>query len=67
MCEGLGVISTVGGLVLLVPHLGVMGAALSTVTYVIVYILLRRSVARHAAAFLSAPTGAIAGLKPKDA
>lgn len=56
-CEWLGVISTVGGLVLLVPHLGAMGAALtSTVTYVIVYVLLRRSVSRHAAGFKNAST-----------
>lgn len=60
-CEWLGVISTVVGLVLLVPHLGVLGAAYtSTVTYMIVYVILRRSVARHAtpfrAASLSHPT-----------
>jgi len=64
-CEGLGVISTVGGLVLLVPHLGVMGAALtSTVTYVFVYVLLRLSVSRHAAAFRSASTRGIPRAKP---
>ena len=40
---------------LLVPLLGVMGAALtSTVTYVIVYVFLRRAVSRHAATFRSA-------------
>jgi O-antigen/teichoic acid export membrane protein len=56
-CEWLGVVSTVGGLVLLVPHLGVMGAALtSTVTYLFVYILLRRAVSQHAGAFRSPPT-----------
>ena len=55
VCEWIGVISTVGGLVLLVPLLGVMGAALtSTVTYVIVYVFLRRAVSRHAATFRSA-------------
>lgn len=55
VCEWIGVISTIGGLVLLVPLLGVMGAALtSTVTYVIVYVFLRRAVSRHAATFRSA-------------
>lgn len=57
MWEGLGVVSTVCGLALLVPVMGVMGAALtSTVTYLIVYVLLRRSVARHALHFRSPPT-----------
>lgn len=52
VCEWVGVISTIGGLVLLVPRLGVTGAALtSTVTYLIVYVFLRRAVSRHAAAF----------------
>jgi O-antigen/teichoic acid export membrane protein len=56
-CEWLGVISTVGGLILLVPLMGVMGAALtSTVTYVIVYVLLRRAVSRHTAAYRTPPT-----------
>lgn len=54
LCEWIGVVSTVGGLVLLVPHLGVMGAALtSTLTYVIVYVFLRHAVSRHAAALRS--------------
>jgi len=54
LCQWLGVISTIGGLVLLVPTLGVTGAALtSTVTYLIVYVLLSRSVSRHAATFRS--------------
>jgi len=48
--EWIGVISTVGGLALLVPRFDVMGAAItSTVTYTIVFVLLRRAVARHAA------------------
>jgi O-antigen/teichoic acid export membrane protein len=57
VCEWLGVLSTLGGLVLLVPHLGVTGAALtSTITYVFVHVLLRRSVSRHAADLLGATT-----------
>jgi O-antigen/teichoic acid export membrane protein len=49
VCEWLGVLATVGGLALLVPGLGVTGAALtSTVTYIFVFILLRASVSRHA-------------------
>jgi O-antigen/teichoic acid export membrane protein len=62
VCEWLGVISTLGGLVLLVPRLGVMGAALtSTLTYMIVYVLLRRAVSRHAALFRAAPNQASHG------
>lgn len=58
MCEWLGVVSTIGGLVLLVPHLGVMGAAItSTVTYVLVYILLRRAVSRHLAVHAATAQG----------
>jgi O-antigen/teichoic acid export membrane protein len=57
LCEWLGIISTIGGLVLLVPRLGVMGAALtSTATYLIVYVLLRRAVSRQAAALSARPT-----------
>ena len=56
LCEGLGVASTVLGLVLLVPRLGVMGAAVtSSVTYVVIYALLFATVARHASA-LRVPT-----------
>jgi O-antigen/teichoic acid export membrane protein len=52
LCEWFGVIATVGGIVVLVPHLGVMGAAItSTVTYLLVYGFLRRAVSRHAARF----------------
>lgn len=56
-CEWIGVISTLGGLVLLVPRIGAIGAALtSTVTYVVVYALLRRAVSRHAADVFKKPT-----------
>jgi O-antigen/teichoic acid export membrane protein len=56
VCEWVGVISTIGGLALLVPHVGVIGAALtSTVTYLIVHVMLRRQVSRHAAAFRATP------------
>lgn len=49
-CEWLGLVCTVIGLVMLVPPWGAVGAALtSTVTYLIVFILLRVSVARQAA------------------
>lgn len=49
-CEWLGFVCTVIGLVLLVPRWGAAGAALtSTVTYLVVFILLRVSVARQAA------------------
>lgn len=48
-CEWLGLVCTVIGLVLLVPRWGAVGAALtSTVTYLVVFILLRVSVARQA-------------------
>lgn len=49
-CEWLGIVFTVIGLVLLVPRWGALGAAsTSTVTYLVVFILLRFSVARQAA------------------
>lgn len=49
VCEWIGILSTVGGLVLLVPHIGVMGAAVtSTVTYLVVFILLLRYAAKQA-------------------
>jgi O-antigen/teichoic acid export membrane protein len=66
VCEWLGVVTTIGGLVLLVPHLGAMGAALtSTVTYALVYVLLRRAVSRHAADFRS-PTQGIPPAKNEE-
>lgn len=41
LAEGVGVIFTVGGLLLMVPHFGVTGAAItSTVTYLIVFVVL---------------------------
>lgn len=60
LCEWLGVVLTVVGLVLLVPRLGVMGAALtSTITYMVVFTLLRLSVSKHAAAPAAPPISAI--------
>jgi len=48
VCEWVGIVSTVVGLVLLVPHLGVMGAAVtSTITYVVVFVLLLRFVSKQ--------------------
>lgn len=50
LCEWAGLVCTVIGLVLLVPHWGAVGAAVtSTVTYLVVFSLLRASVARQAA------------------
>ncbi|MBC7632932.1 oligosaccharide flippase family protein [Aeromicrobium sp.] len=47
LCEGFGVVFTIGGLLLLVPRLGVVGAAVtSTVTYLVVFALLLRSVSK---------------------
>jgi O-antigen/teichoic acid export membrane protein len=47
-CEGFGLIFTIGGLFLLVPRLGVMGAAAtSTVTYLMVFALLLWSVSKR--------------------
>lgn len=49
-CEWLGFVCTVTGLALLVPRWGAVGAALtSTVTYLVVFVLLRIAVARQAA------------------
>lgn len=49
VCEWTGIVSTVAGLVLLVPHVGVMGAAVtSTATYVVVFLLLLHYVSKHA-------------------
>jgi len=68
VCESLGVVSTVIGLVLLIPHLGVMGAALtSTATYLFVFALLRHLVSRHAAAIRLEPTPAVPLTKPDEA
>lgn len=68
VCESLGVVSTIGGLALLVPHLGVTGAALtSTATYLFVFVLLRHLVSRHAAAIRSAPTPVVPLAKPEEA
>lgn len=51
LCELIGVVSTVVGLTLLVPRIGVMGAALtSTVTYILVFALLRHRVSRQSLA-----------------
>lgn len=56
VCEWIGVVSTVGGLMLLVPHLGVMGAAItSTFTYMVVFVLLRRAVSKRLPAFRGGP------------
>lgn len=47
ICEWLGVSLTVAGLIVLVPYLGVAGAAVtSSVTYCLVYVLLRRAVSK---------------------
>ena len=55
-CEWLGLVCTVIGLLLLVPRWGAVGAAVtSTVTYLVVFILLRVSVAHLAAKHPSAP------------
>jgi len=49
VCEWAGIVSTVAGLALLVPHVGVMGAAVtSTATYVVVFLLLLHYVSKHA-------------------
>lgn len=67
LCEGFGMVSTIGGLFLLVPRLGVMGAAVtSTVTYLVVFALLLWSVFKRARAGAdhlagSAPTSGEAG------
>lgn len=51
VCEWIGIVSTIAGLVLLVPHLGVMGAAVtSTVTYTLVFVLLFCFVSRRGGA-----------------
>jgi len=48
VCEWVGIVSTVAGLVVLVPHLGVMGAAVtSTTTYGAVFVLLLRFVSKQ--------------------
>jgi O-antigen/teichoic acid export membrane protein len=61
ICEWIGVVTTVAGLLLLVPHLGVLGAAItSTVTYVLVFVLLRRAVSRHASALRATPNEGVA-------
>lgn len=50
VCEWLGLVFTVLGLTLLVPRLGTVGAAItSTVTYLVVFVLLRAFVSRHTA------------------
>lgn len=56
-CEWLGLVCTIIGLVLFVPRWGAVGAAAtSTVTYLVVFVLLRVSVARQAAKHPLTPT-----------
>jgi O-antigen/teichoic acid export membrane protein len=67
VCEWLGLTSTIGGLVLLVPQIGVLGAALtSTVTYLFVHVLLRRAVSRHAANRHRATTDSVPQAKTEE-
>lgn len=49
VCEWFGIVATIVGLFLLVPRVGVMGAAVtSTVTYVVVFLMLLYFVSKHA-------------------
>lgn len=69
MCEWAGIVSTVAGLVLLVPHVGVMGAAVtSTATYIVVFLLLLHYVSKHAglATRLRARTRSVPPVPPAD-
>jgi O-antigen/teichoic acid export membrane protein len=66
LCESLGIVATIAGLALLVPPLGVRGAAItSSITYVIIYIALRLAVSRQLNALHAAPTQGTALAKPQ--